>query len=369
MYEFDNAPLYSNDMNDYLNCLGDYEVVTDTNNKGRLVSSRHAWVRRLIKADHRLRALGKETRYLESKHLIQSESVGSDLVRLASHPLLATLEGLLGDLLTIFKHNAIGQHYAPSPYVDRFLRSFQDCVYLNDAIVNGAPVMTLEQAEWAVQDMNRRLEAWYRQLSLPDFDYECQRLHRNSRDNLKRLRNLIQALFDCHGRLLVLRVDLAYGMTDGPWIDYETAKYHRERLCQQFHTHELFAHQLGYAWKLEWGPDKGFHYHFVFFFDANRRREPISLNEKIGELWAQSITGNQGVYYNCNRNAESTYVQNAMGEITYHDLAKRGCLDTAIRYLIKVDDCAALRVPGRSFQTSAIPRPRQGGRLGRPRRY
>lgn len=204
---------------------------------------------------------------------------------------------------------------------------------------------------------------------MPDFSYECQRVHRNSRDNLKRLRNLIQALFERHGCLLVLRVDLGYSQQYGSWIDYETAKHHRERLCQQFHTNDLFAHQLGYAWKLEWGKDKGFHYHFVFFFDGNRRKEPVKLNERIGELWAHSVTGQQGHYRNCNRNAENIYSQNAMGEINYHDLAKRSYLDTAIRYLIKVDDCAALRVPGRSFQTSPIPRALQGARLGRPRQY
>ncbi|MBZ9539641.1 inovirus-type Gp2 protein [Modicisalibacter tunisiensis] len=155
--------------------------------------------------------------------------------------------------------------------------------------------------------LNERLRAWYHQLSLPDFTYECQRVHRNSRDNLKRLRNLIQALFERHGCLLVLRVDLGYSQEYGAWIDYETARHHRERLCQQFHTNDLFAHQLGYAWKLEWGMEKGFHYHFVFFFDANRRKEPVTLNERIGELWAQSITGKQGTYRNCNRNAENIY--------------------------------------------------------------
>lgn len=369
MCEFERDNLSDSDIQDFLGCLDEYEVVTDSQNQERLVSSRHVLTRRLIEADNQLRALGKGNRYLYSENLIQPVSWGSDQVRLASHPLLTRLENLLAELLTLFGNNAFGHHYAPSPYIDRFLRSFQDCVYLHEAIFNEAPMMTRERAEWAVEDLNERLSTWHHQLSLPDFAYECQRVHRNSRDNLKRLRNLIQALFERHGCLLVLRVDLGYSQEYGSWIDYETAKHHRERLCQQFHTNDLFAHQLGYAWKLEWGMDKGFHYHFVFFFDANRRKEPVTLSKRIGELWAQSITGKQGVYHNCNLNAENIYVQNAMGEIAYHDLTKRGYLDTAIRYLIKVEDCAALRVPGRSFQTSAIPRPFPGARLGRPRRY
>ncbi|TDX28327.1 hypothetical protein DFO67_11027 [Modicisalibacter xianhensis] len=187
MYEFDHDSLSGSDMQDFLGCLDEYEVVTDSRNKERLVPSRHAWMRWLIEADNQLRALGKSNRYLYSETLIQPVSWGSDQVRLASHPLLTRLEDLLADLLTLFGNNAFGQHYAPSPYIDRFLRSFQDCVYLHEAIFNGAPVMTRERAEWAVEDLNERLRAWYHQLSLPDFTYECQRVHRNSRDNLKRL--------------------------------------------------------------------------------------------------------------------------------------------------------------------------------------
>lgn len=369
MCEFDNDSLSDSDVQEFMGCLSEYEVITDSHNQDRLVSSRHAWMKRLVVVDRELRALGQESRYLESKYLIQPDSIDGVLVRLASHPLLTRLENLLADTLALSGDHAFGQHYTPSPYIDRFLRSFQDCAYLHEAIFNGIQVMTHDQAEWAVQDINRRLGNWYQEISLPDFSYECQRVYRNSRDNLKRLRNLIQALFGCHGRLLVLRVDLGYSLGDAPYIDYETARHHRERLCQQFHTHELFAHKLGHAWKLEWGPDKGFHYHFVFFFDANRRQKPVSLSEKIGELWTKFITGSQGIYHNCNRNAENIYAQNVMGEITYHDMVKRRHLDTAIRYLIKIDDCAVLRVPGRSFQTSAIPRPRPGARLGRPRQY
>ncbi|MBZ9539643.1 hypothetical protein KGQ90_11960 [Modicisalibacter tunisiensis] len=69
MCEFDNDSLSDSGMQGFLGCLNEYEVVTDSQNQERIVSSRHAWTRRLIEADNQLRALGKGNRYLYSETL------------------------------------------------------------------------------------------------------------------------------------------------------------------------------------------------------------------------------------------------------------------------------------------------------------
>ncbi|WP_227875805.1 YagK/YfjJ domain-containing protein [Kushneria konosiri] len=141
--------------------------------------------------------------------------------------------------------------------------------------------MSREVAEQVALKLNQRLTAWYQCMKQPDFAYECSR---NRRNNYQRLRDLMDALFARHSRLTVLRVDLSYSEHDGPHIDYDTARHHREQLCGLFHTNKLFDHLLGFAWKLEWQSKKGFHYHFVFFLDGHQVQEDIIQARLIGEL-------------------------------------------------------------------------------------
>ncbi|MBW7472406.1 inovirus-type Gp2 protein [Marinobacter sp. F4218] len=75
---------------------------------------------------------------------------------------------------------------------------------------------------------------------------------------------------------MVVRVDLGYGEFDSPYVNYETARYHREQLCLASNTDSMFNHLLGDAWKLEWQPKKGFHYHFIFFFGGHQCQEDIT---------------------------------------------------------------------------------------------
>lgn len=370
MYEdLNNTVLNEVDM---LNiCQGMDSIVLETTALGQefVTRSHHLWRQDLIEMDRQLKLLASTATLLKSERTIVPDGYGSDSVVLASNALLDTLTTLYTVLVTMFNETEIGQHYRPSPYAERFLSMFASCRYLREAGFHQPPSMSREVADEVVVDINQRLTAWYESLKQPDFTYECSRNRRNSRNNYQRLRQLMDALFVRYSRLMVLRVDLSYAELDGPYIDYETARYHREQLCRMFHTHALFDHLLGYAWKLEWRPKKGFHYHVLFFFDGHQVREDITRARKIGELWARSITGGQGHYHNCNRNAESVYHYNALGSIDYHDFEKQRGLDHIARYLTKIDEYAAMLVTGRTFQTSQAPVLPEGPRPGRPRQF
>lgn len=350
-------------------CQGMSSTVLETSALGQEIAtlSHHLWRQDLIEVDRQLKGLAATGTLLQSERLILPDGYGSDVVVLAPDALLDTLTTLYTVLVTMFQETDIGQHYRPSPHAQRFLWAFASCAYLCEAGFHQPPTMSRQVAEQTVVDLNQRLTAWYQCMKQPDFAYECNRTRRNSRNNYKSLRNLVDTLFACHSRLTVLRVDLSYTAMDGPYISYETARYHREQLCQQFQNHALFDHLLGYAWKLEWKPRKGFHYHFVFFFDGHQVQEDVIKARLIGELWARSITGGQGHFFNCNRNAENVYHHNALGRIDYHDFEKRRGLDYIARYLTKVDEYAAMLVTGRIFQTSPMPDEPEGPRPGRPR--
>ncbi|WP_404343054.1 inovirus-type Gp2 protein [Vreelandella venusta] len=350
-------------------CQGMSPTVLETSAFGQEIPelSNHLWRQDLIWVEQQLKALAAKEARLQSTRLIQPDGYGSPTVVLAPNALLDALTTLYTVLVTVFRGTEIGQHYRPSPCAQRFLWAFERCDYLHEAGFYQPPTMSREDAEHVVMDLNHRLLAWHQRLKQPDFTYECNLNQRNRRKNYQRLTTLIQALFARYSRLTVLRVDLSYSKADGPYIDYETARHHREQLCKMFHTSPLFHHLVGYAWKLEWRPKKGFHTHFLFFFDGHHVQEDVTLAQRIGELWDGSITGGQGHYHSCNRNAEKIYHYNALGRIDYHDVEKQRGLDCIAHYLTKVDDYASMFVTGRTFQTSPLPKVPEGPRPGRPR--
>ncbi|GHD50911.1 Protein of unknown function [Marinobacter persicus] len=357
------------EMLDWLGGLHGSEIITNAAGQPIAMPSDYHWRNDLVWVDQQLKAMANTRQFLDHQRLIQPEAFGADTVVLAPDPLLERLTTLFTVLVTMFHETDIGQYYRPSPYATRFLWAFGQCAYLHEAGFRQPPAMSRHEAEQVLTDLNQRLEAWHQSMNQLDFTYECNRNRRNSRNNYKRLCELMEALFECHSRLMVVRVDLGYSEFDSPYIGYETARYHRKQLCHAFNTDPLFNHLLGYAWKLEWQPKKGFHYHFIFFFDGHQCQEDITKARLISEMWAKAITGGQGHPWNCNLDAEQTYHYNAMGCIDYHDTAKQQGLFKLAKYLTKIDEYAAMLVNGRTFQTSRKPSSQDGPRRGRPRLY
>lgn len=368
MYDNDDS-LTDEEMLAWMSSLSDYVPMTNALGQTLTLPADYYWRQDLIEIEQDLKRMARTERILDSKRLIQPDAFGSDRVVLTPDPLLYSLTKSYTLLVTMFYETEIGQHYQPSPYATRFLRAFGNCAYLREAGFRQPPIMSRESAEQVVMDLNQRLGAWHQALKQPDCSYECNRNRRNSRNNEQRLCELIAALFACHSRLTVLRVDMSYTEYDSPYIDYQTARGHREQLCHAFTTHPLFNQLVGFAWKLEWQPKKGFHYHVLMFFDGHQCQEDVILAQRIGELWSQAITMGQGLYYNCNRNAENHYYYNAMGRIDYHDVEKQHGLYELAEYLTKVDEYATMLVTGRTFQTSRKPIPPTEPRPGRPRQF
>jgi hypothetical protein len=95
---------------------------------------------------------------------------------------------------------------------------------------------------------------------------------------------------------------------------------------------------VGYAWKMEYGLDKGFHFHILFFFDGSQVHKDIIIARMIGEHWEKDITGGKGLYYNCNA-FKADYEENlGIGMINHFDTELReNLINEAAVYLIKTD--------------------------------
>jgi hypothetical protein len=206
-----------------------------------------------------------------------------------------------------------------------------------------------------------------------DVIYEAQRLSVN---NNKGLRDFIDSLFANHSRLLLLRVDFHYHKGNiihseaDRLVKYQEARHDREQFITKMKSASLFTDLLGYVWKLEYGPEKGFHYHMMFLFDGSWVREDVNLAMRVGKYWEDNITQGRGTYHNCNAE-KNRYSKLGIGMINYYDTALREGLYQAASYLTKADHMVRALLPGddRAFGRGLIQKPKSGNGPGRPRSY
>ncbi|GGE66761.1 hypothetical protein GGR41_000762 [Paenalcaligenes hominis] len=190
-----------------------------------------------------------------------------------------------------------------------------------------------------------------------------------NRSNQERLHHFIDQLFNDYSKLLVVRLDLYIG---NEYADVNTYEYMNEafiRLRNNLRFNQLFNHYITYAAKLEYGVDRRWHYHVVFFFDGQKVKNDYLLAQALGEYWVDTITRGLGSYYSANMN-KSTYRVFAVGMVLYDDSQGKANLKEALRHLVKEEEGKPVRrdAAGKAYRSY-----RQGGykprthRLGRPR--
>ncbi|MBV6325714.1 YagK/YfjJ domain-containing protein [Duganella violaceipulchra] len=186
--------------------------------------------------------------------------------------------------------------------------------------------------------------------------------------NFASVKKYIDALFNRYSRLLVLRVDLSYKKSYAGKVDEKIAHSHREQFLNNMRSNSLFDNLVGYVWKLEYGRDKGHHFHFAFFFDGAKVRKDEFIALKIGNYWVNKITDGNGSHHNCNMN-KAAYEDLGIGMISHDEHEKRKSLMRTLSYLTKKDQYLRKRALGRCriFGKGVAPAAKVSG-LGRPRR-
>jgi hypothetical protein len=163
--------------------------------------------------------------------------------------------------------------------------------------------------------------------------------------NYQSMVNYIDNLFERRSRLLVMRLDLSYRKDiDTPFLNeveiyhsYCQAKADREHLFRNMRSNSIFDEMIGYIWKLEYGKEKGFHYHFIFFKNSEDKQD-ITIARRIGEYWANVITQGRGLYYNCNAD-KGKYRYLGIGTIDRsHTDSITNLKHKVVPYLVKPDE-------------------------------
>ena len=208
----------------------------------------------------------------------------------------------------------------------------------NGKITNVDPVTTAETLNKLVQDYRSAVsESAYKQ--------QCRKYKRASVKNLKGVLNYIRYLQSRYARLLVLRVDLSWASEYKLDITPDAARQYRQRLFLNMKKNPLFRHVLGTVWKLEYGPQRKFHYHVLFFLNGKHAQQDANIARAFGEYWKKTITEGKGIYYNCNAHKER-YEKCGLGKVQRDDTAAQEGLLEAVKYMTKIDACARLVLPG-----------------------
>jgi hypothetical protein len=196
-------------------------------------------------------------------------------------------------------HRTFPQHRF-NPYVEVFIRQVERFIRqlensrLKDLLWEER---LFRDEEWAamkrVDLLNDFIVGLRTEAKSPQFDKAKSSYGRVRHQNEKSLRKYIEALFDHkRARLRVLRVDLLY-KKDHP-EDYFQAKEDLEHFLNNWRSNKLFDDLDGYAWRLEYAPQTGFHYHLLFFFDGSAVNGDVIKARKIGEYWETTVTQGRG---------------------------------------------------------------------------
>lgn len=256
-----------------------------------------------------------------------------------------------------------------NPYFALFVQSVtdQNLWELSPWIESGADKKKIQT--W-MQILNDCVDSIRKEGVSKKFKASLANLVRNSNKNYSQLLRYIDGIFERYSRILVLRIDFGYQVNCSP-VNINGEPNHWDvrkhwRLFLKFLETKIPS-KVGYAWKLEYGLDKGFHYHALIVLDGAKVREDITYAKMLGEHWRNIVTEGRGLYYNCNSN-KSGYRYCGIGMINHTDTQLREGLKKAALYLTKMDYFIKVVMPGggRAFGKGELSK-LSAVRLGRPR--
>ncbi|WP_316672982.1 inovirus-type Gp2 protein [uncultured Tolumonas sp.] len=277
---------------------------------------------------------------------------------LISHTGRYRLFDVLEQISCLIEDNAISD--ANHPTINLLATVLSNSL-LTGLIANGE--LRHSPSQLFIYDLNRTLEMFRTIANSKQFRKQLANLSRMTTRNTVSLQRYVNDLFEFHSRLLVVRVDFHYLKSEYDNLSIEQATQDRDVFIRQIKRE--YRYLVGMCWKLEYGKDRAYHYHMVFFFNGAKVRQDITLGQQLGELWLK-VTEGAGTYYNCNAD-KSKYDECYLGQINYDDTNKRAAL-THASYLTKVDESIiAVQLNGKARIFGKMTLPKRASAAGRPR--
>lgn len=150
----------------------------------------------------------------------------------------------------------------------------------------------------------------------------------------KKTKRLVKKLLNTFRRLLIIKMD--FSIHTDHTVTLELLKTYLRMFIKKLHApNDIVPPIVGFVWKLEYSVLKRYHYHFLFFMDANTFIEDKNFADKLGELW-QNITLKKGIYQSFNHD-KRVGKNLAIGMLTYDDQEKIDALHVMIDHITKTE--------------------------------
>lgn len=282
----------------------------------------------------------------------------------------------LGKRLLLAQKYGAGEFYYYFPLYDLnpYVALLFECAKKFDSLFLFFSTVTIAPSEVPaeVAALNRLVDDLRKEAAGSKFKKIIKKFVRAENKRARSLGQYIDALFEKHSRMVVLRLDLSYGTSFSEVHNELQARLAQVKadwanLQGDLHKGIPIPGLLGFACKLEYGHLKGFHFHLLVFYDGACYRKDIVLAKLIGEHWSREVTKGKGRYFNCNNKKES-YRFPGIGVISRFDTDLISNLKTKVAaYLVKTDYWLRFSSKcGRSFFRGNMPK-FEGVKRGRPR--
>ena len=201
------------------------------------------------------------------------------------------------------------------------------------------------------RDVKSRFQKFQRQ-----HDREVQCFKEDELKNRCKAMEYTELLLEHHSKLAVIRVDLSYRQNKRRFIDILDFRQDIRKLLDRLQDRDRHFNDLqGYMYALEQGAEKGYHAHFLLFYDGSRVKFDRHIADCIIDTWKE-ITGETGQGYNCNtkqnRRSYKESGNDALGPLTRGDNAKKANVLKIVRYFTEPDKTEQyLRVRVKNMQS------------------
>ena len=281
----------------------------------------------------------------------------------------SSLGGYLPLMNALLKLHSLSKIYSPS------VALFFDVCITKYGLMPGdfcgnpnaySPVFQMTQGEF----FNKLIEEFYVAMSQREFKRKMHARKEAIERGRKSGEEYIRALFEKCSRLLVIRIDFWFRSAK-PLMPHTTNLHEAQKHLSCFLNNKrgkrLYANVVGYIWRLEYGKEKGYHYHLIFFFYGAKVHKDEYIASRIGEDWIK-VTDGKGIYHNCNAHKQR-YKRLGIGMISHDDIEKRQNLLNVLAYMHKEEQTLREKHLSKThcWGRGTLPRARRSG-AGRPRR-
>ncbi|WP_447885577.1 hypothetical protein [Serratia fonticola] len=239
------------------------------------------------------------------------------------------------------------------PTLDRFIQLAKRSHDSDKRNHDGCPIYhrdVNEQTLW----LTHLLSDFRESLETVMHPYQIQHFLMKNEPYRQKARRVVDALLRQYKSLMMVGIDLSYVQTVKDDVTPTQVRQHRRQLLAILHGHPHFQHCLGYAWKLEHGPVKGFSYQLLCFFNAAQVDLQARIGVDIGTCW-QAVTEKTGRSF-CQKDLQEDYSYPGLMMFYRSDTAAPEKLYRIIAYMTQTDAYASLTLsnPWRTFGSARI---------------